>query len=68
MTEVVQARFDEGRLQKMKKLQEATGLSTSQLFRRLIDAVEVEPARFTIVSEKVKSAEAVTGKAALFTT
>lgn len=68
MTEVVQARFDEGRLQKMKRLQEVTGLSTSQLFRRLIDAVEVEPAKFVIASEKVKSAEAVTGKAALFTT
>ena len=48
MTTILQARFDEARLQKVSRIQQATGLTVSQLFRQLIDVVEVKPMEATI--------------------
>lgn len=48
MTTILQARFDEARLQKVSRIQKATGLTVSQLFRQLIDVVEVKPMEATI--------------------
>lgn len=55
MTTILHARFDEDRLKKVSRIQQATGLTVSQLFRQLIDVVEVEPAKFTVQSEKANS-------------
>ena len=47
MTTILQARFDENRLKKIFKIQADTGLTVSQLFRRLIDVAEVKPLEIT---------------------
>jgi hypothetical protein len=48
MTKVIQSRFDEPRLTKLAVIQAKTGLTASALFRRLIDVVEVEPAKIAV--------------------
>jgi hypothetical protein len=48
MTKVIQSRFDEPRLSKLAVIQAKTGLTASALFRRLIDAAEVEPAKIAV--------------------
>ena len=48
MTTVLQARFDEDRLKKISRIQADTGLTVSQLFRRLIDAAEVKPLEINV--------------------
>jgi hypothetical protein len=55
MTVVVQTRLDEGRLSKLESIKAKTGFNTSQLFRKLIDCVEVEPATITINFGQAKS-------------
>ena len=55
MTVVVQTRLDEGRLSKLEAIKAKTGFNTSQLFRKLIDCVEVEPAKITINFGQAKS-------------
>ena len=55
MTEVVRARIDQGRLIKLEAIKARTGFNTSQLFRQFIDAVEVEPAKFTVQVGQAKS-------------
>ena len=61
MTVVVQTRLDEGRLSKLEAIKAKTGFNTSQLFRKLIDCVEVEPAKITINFGQAKSAETLQG-------
>jgi len=48
MTTILQARFDEARLKKINRIQADTGLTVSQLFRRLIDVAEVEPLKVNV--------------------
>jgi hypothetical protein len=48
MTTVLHARFDEARLQKISRIQQATGLTTSQILRKLIDVAEVQPFDATV--------------------
>ena len=48
MTTILQARFDEVRLQKLAKIQQTTGLTVSQIFRKLVDVAEVKPMEATI--------------------
>ncbi len=62
MTKFLQARVDEERLKKVNRIQEATGLSVSQLFRRLIDAAEVEPLKVTVNLGKANSDDTQQGK------
>jgi len=62
MTTVLQARFDEDRLKKISRIQADTGLTVSQLFRRLIDAAEVKPLEINVnLSTNSKSAETLQG-------
>ena len=56
MTTILQARFDEDRLRKISRIQAETGLTVSQLFRRLIDAAEVKPLEVSVnLSTNAKS-------------
>ncbi len=48
MTTILTARFDEKRLQKVSQIQADTGLTVSQLFRRLIDVAEVKPVEMVV--------------------
>ena len=64
---VAQVRLDPQRVARVQEMKAQTGMTTSQLFRRLIDAAEVKPASITVHSEVAKSAEALTGNTALFT-
>jgi antitoxin component of RelBE/YafQ-DinJ toxin-antitoxin module len=48
MTTVLQARFDEARLKKINRIQADTGLTVSQLFRRLVDAAEIKPLEISV--------------------
>ncbi len=43
MTTILQARVSEHQIQKIESLKAQTGLTVSQLFRRLIDCAEVKP-------------------------
>jgi antitoxin component of RelBE/YafQ-DinJ toxin-antitoxin module len=56
MTVVLQARFDEDRLRKISRIQAETGMSISELFRRLVDAAEVKPLEINVnLSTNAKS-------------
>lgn len=48
MKTTLQARFDDIRLNKLESIKAQTGLTTSQLLRRLVDAAEVEPAKINV--------------------
>ena len=48
MTTILQARFDEDRLQKISRIQAETGMSVSELLRRLVDAAEVKPLEINV--------------------
>ena len=61
MKTVLTARIDEARIAKVEAIQQSTGLTVSQLFRRLIDAAEVEPLKVTVNLGKAKSAETLQG-------
>ncbi len=49
MKTTLQARFDDIGLNKLESIKAQTGLTTSQLLRRLVDAVEIEPAKITVI-------------------
>ena len=45
---ILQARFDKMRLNKLEAIKSATGFSTSEVFRRLVDAAEIQPAKINV--------------------
>jgi len=56
MTTILQARVNERHLQKVENLKAQTGLSTSQLFRQLIERAVVKPLDATVnLSTKANS-------------
>jgi hypothetical protein len=48
MSTVLQARFDENRVKKINRIQQETGMSVSELFRRLVDAAEIKPLEISV--------------------
>jgi hypothetical protein len=62
MTAILHARFDQARIAKVEQIQRDTGLTVSQLFRRLIDAAEVKPAEIKVnLSQKANSDTTLAG-------
>lgn len=63
---VAQVRLDSQRVARVQQMKAQTGMTTSQLFRRLIDAATVAPASITVDSEIAKSAETLQGENGAF--
>ncbi len=45
----LQARFNDEGIAKLNRLRDATGLTTSQILRRLLDVAEVRPLEVSVV-------------------